>query len=72
MTAAPIYAMAMAGIFRDRGGGTADLIIAEDRTAMTVPAVEAEAAAARARSHEIGIVALRSASCPACGGLRHS
>ena len=36
-----IRAGAMAEAFRDRGGGTADRIIAEDRTAMKVPAVEA-------------------------------
>jgi hypothetical protein len=41
-----IRAGAMAEAFRDRGGGTADRIIAEDRTAMRVPAVEDAAAVA--------------------------
>src|ERR1700719_5044668 len=36
-----IHAEAMVEAFRDRGGGTADRIIAEDRTAMRVPAVVA-------------------------------
>ena len=50
-----IHAEAMVEAFRDRGGGTADRIIAEDRTAMRVPAVEVEDEAAVADGLRSGL-----------------
>jgi len=45
LAAEPIHAEAMAEALRDRGGGTADRIIAADRTAMRVLVAVAGAAA---------------------------